>query len=166
VRGGGYLDLPVEALPLASIGQRAVARLVDTLLFAVPGAVLLARYLEIDGDDVSIDAPFWLTLVLAAASALYEVVFIAWRGQTLGKMLLRVRVVQIDDGRIPGVAKSAIRTLVPTVAGAIPFALAPVLALGVYLYALVDRRRQGIHDKAAGTIVVHALRVDAEPPTG
>jgi uncharacterized RDD family membrane protein YckC len=48
---------------------------------------------------------------------------------------------------------SGIRALLPTVAGAVPVA-GLFLWSGIYLVDLFTPRRQGIHDYAAGTIVV------------
>jgi uncharacterized RDD family membrane protein YckC len=142
----GYLDLPPEALPLASIGQRAVARVVDTVLVAIPGALLLVPFVDTSGEQVSIAPPFWATVAVIALFALYEIVCIASWGQTVGMRLFKIRVVRIDDGLRAGWSKSAIRALVPLAASAVPL-------LGPFLC-------QGVHDKAAGTLVIHALRAD------
>jgi uncharacterized RDD family membrane protein YckC len=159
----GYLDLPVESLPLASIGQRAIARILDTVLMAVPSALLLVPYLDTSTEPVSIDVPFWVTIAVVAVFAVYEVVCVALWSQTLGKRLFRVRVVRIDDGQRTGWSKAAIRALVPLAASAVPY-VGPFLWIGTYLVAVVDARRQGLHDKAAGTIVIHALRAETPLP--
>ena len=58
-----------------------------------------------------------------------------------------------DSGGPPAWSYSGIRALLPTVAGAVPGA-GLFLWLTVYLVAIFTPRRQGLHDFAAGTIVV------------
>jgi uncharacterized RDD family membrane protein YckC len=82
---------------------------------------------------------------------LYETTLIALRGQTLGKVATRIRVVRLDDGAVPGWGPAFVRWLIPVAASIVPFG-----ALPVYLWLLWDRRRQGLHDKAARTLVVVA----------
>jgi uncharacterized RDD family membrane protein YckC len=81
----------------------------------------------------------------------YETALIALRGQTLGKMAVRIRVVRQDDGALPGWGPSLIRWFVPVAASIVPLG-----ALVVYLWMLWDPRRQGLHDRAARTLVVGA----------
>jgi uncharacterized RDD family membrane protein YckC len=77
------------------------------------------------------------------------------RGQTLGKMAWDVRVRDAATGGPLGVPKAAIRYLAPTLLFLIPI-------LGFFLWVadgvspLWDRRRQAVHDKLAGSVVVRA----------
>ena len=79
------------------------------------------------------------------------------RGQTLGKMVWDVRVRDAATGGPLGVPKAAIRYLAPTLVFLIPI-------LGFFLWVadglspLWDRRRQAVHDKLAGSMVVNAAR--------
>ncbi|HSO27719.1 MAG TPA: RDD family protein [Anaerolineales bacterium] len=67
-------------------------------------------------------------------------------GQTLGKALMGVRIVRVDGGRL------RLRNAVVRLAG---LWLSAILFLG-YLLVLVDGRRQALHDKLAGTLVVYS----------
>jgi uncharacterized RDD family membrane protein YckC len=151
----GPTAAPAAAGAYASIGRRAIARLTDGLLFAVPAFLLLIPYIDTDDDVLSFDPPIGLLIGITVTSVLYEIVLVALRGQTVGKIAMGIRVVRIDSGRPPGWSYSGIRALLPTVAGAVPV-LGLFLWLGVYLTAVVTPRRQGIHDLAAGTVVVSA----------
>jgi uncharacterized RDD family membrane protein YckC len=77
------------------------------------------------------------------------------RGQTLGKMVWNVRVRDAATGGPLGVPKAAVRYLAPTLLFLIPI-------LGFFLWVadgvspLWDRRRQAVHDKLAGSMVVRA----------
>ena len=69
--------------------------------------------------------------------------------------LRRVRVVRVDGEPVGGVARS-IRFAVPLlVALALP-TLGSVIGLGMVLWYMRDKNRQGVHDKFARTLVVAA----------
>ncbi len=77
--------------------------------------------------------------------ALYTVGFWAWRGQTPGKMALRIQVVGVDGHPI-GVGRAIVR-YVGYLASTLGF-------LGGYLMIGLTPRKQGLHDKIARTYVV------------
>jgi uncharacterized RDD family membrane protein YckC len=136
---------------IAHPGRRLFGFLVDyVILFAVslPFAVIFlgTEWLS----DVEI--PVELSITLQAVSGVYYVVLTAVRGQTLGKMFVRTRVVDIDRGEIPTWAASFIRWAIPAAVGSMPvIGLAVVV---VYAWLLWDPRNQGLHDKAARTLVL------------
>ena len=78
------------------------------------------------------------------------------RGQTLGKMVWEVRVRDAAGGPL-GVPKAAIRFLAPTLLLLIPI-LGLLLWIADGLWPLWDGRRQAVHDKLAGSMVVRAAR--------
>ena len=69
----------------------------------------------------------------------------AWRGQTLGQMVVNVQVVQTDGTPVD------LRTAVLRFLGYIVCYL--TLGIGFLLVAF-DERKQGLHDKIAGTYVI------------
>ena len=144
----------VEAGALATIGRRFVARLIDALIVALPASLALWPY--IDADEGTIDGPLWLVYLLGlVVPAMYEIVFIAWRGQTVGKVIMSVRVVQLDGGEVPSASQSAIRALLPLAVLNLPLPPISTLAgMAIYLWAFTSPLRQGLHDRAAGTVVV------------
>jgi uncharacterized RDD family membrane protein YckC len=75
----------------------------------------------------------------------YYVVCLSLFGKTIGMMLLGLRVVRAD-GRKPGPARAAVRTLAYTISS--------ILMLG-FLWIAIDNRRQAWHDKIAHTFVVY-----------
>lgn len=110
--------------------QRVAAYLIDVVLITlVAGALGGARTIA--------------TVPLLAA--IYFVGFWGSTGRTFGMLVLGIRVTTIE-GRSVGYAHALIRYLGLLVA-------LVVLLLGVLLI-LIDPRRQGLHDKIAGTIVV------------
>jgi uncharacterized RDD family membrane protein YckC len=105
--------------------------------------------------------------VITLATVAYRVVTIAKWGAGPGKVLLGLRVV-VDhpdpadqaEAEAPGWARSWKRWAVPLAPGLLPL---PATGLLAYLPAFRDHRRRGLHDRAAGTIVVD-VRTRPAPP--
>jgi uncharacterized RDD family membrane protein YckC len=81
-----------------------------------------------------VDVGFWTLLLFAAQHYL----FTALTGFTLGKLLLRIRVVRLDGGTV-GPVWGLVRT---------------VILLTVVPPLMSDRDLRGMHDRAANTVVV------------
>ena len=77
---------------------------------------------------------------------LYYWLFTGLKGQTLGKMLVGIKVVNAQ-GNIPGLGGAALREVLGKLISAI------VLFIGFFWIAF-DNNKQGWHDKIAGTYVV------------
>ncbi|HJW62382.1 MAG TPA: RDD family protein, partial [Actinomycetes bacterium] len=80
----------------------------------------------------------------------YETLMLANGGQTLGKMLLGLRVVRADLAP-PTIQDGLVRALVIDLLWIVPFGW-------LLLAVMIERqpRRQGWHDRAAGTLVVRS----------
>jgi uncharacterized RDD family membrane protein YckC len=139
-------------VPYAGIASRAVALAVDAaiaqLILLCVGAVLaLVGSLVSDAKlDTAVEA------VLAAAAwtlavAFYFVLFWSTAGQTPGMRLMALRVMG-PDGVHPGVSRSIVRVI------GLGLAIIPLFA--GFLPVLFDRRRRGLHDLLAGTVVLYA----------
>ena len=86
----------------------------------------------------------WLfTTVLSLA---YYVIFTGSCGQTLGKMALRIKVIRKDGGDL-GYGGAALRETIGKFVSGI------ILGIG-YLMVAFDERKQGLHDKIAGSYVI------------
>jgi uncharacterized RDD family membrane protein YckC len=105
--------------------------------------------------------------IALAMSAIYAIVLIGWRGQTVGNLAVRTRVVSLRTGRVPSPVAAAVRwTVFNGVAVAALFVPLAVLAypfwlLGMSVPILCTRFRQGLHDLAADVVVV-----DERDPSG
>jgi uncharacterized RDD family membrane protein YckC len=82
----------------------------------------------------------------ALIGLVYFVGFWGWRGQTPGMIPFNMRIVMADDGSKPDWVRMLLRYVGLLISIAIFF-------LGV-IWAGFDRRKQGWHDKIAGTVVV------------
>lgn len=148
--------------PVATPGQRFLARLIDTLVLGAIWTVALvatgALQYYLDHDGKQHQGRVVLAAVLTfAVYFLYEGAMLARDGQTLGKKALRIRVAMLADGDLPrrqGWVRGAVYAL--------PGMLVPLLVGTLFwllnsLWQLWDKPfRQSLHDKAARTVVVSA----------
>ena len=81
---------------------------------------------------------------------IYDIGFWLLAGQTPGKRVLGVRIVRTDGKRLN--FWNALRRV-------LGYIVSSILFLG-YLWILFDNRRQGFHDKLAGTMVVYSWPED------
>ena len=137
---------------------RVVSALVDFVVFAIVNASLEAlavRVLHVDLDD-GLGLRSALTASTALFVALYVVCLHALAGQTIGKLIVGVRVVG-DDGLPPAFGASVLRFFA-YLASLFPFGLGFVMA-GLR----ADRR--ALHDLLAGTRVERVPRRSERPST-
>lgn len=141
-----------ETAALASVGQRIGGALIDGLLTSMVVVVPLLLGL-ITISDLQNRIPAGWALALLVFGAVYTVGPTALWGQTLGKVAVGTRVVAENDGSLPGWRRSAIRWAIPGLLGRLPL-IGILISLAVTASLVVDPRRRGLHDKAAGTIVI------------
>jgi uncharacterized RDD family membrane protein YckC len=106
--------------------------------------------------------------VFIAILVVYFVGFWAWRGQTPGKMLMGAKIVK-TDGRPIGIGRALLRfvvyflyLLVWGFTGGRPIVLIVIIVVPLIIVAL-NKRKRGIHDFIAGTVVVNSRPKKAEP---
>ncbi|MDA2958305.1 MAG: RDD family protein [Ilumatobacteraceae bacterium] len=143
---------PTSTDRLASIGQRALAQLIDSVIIGIP---LFFVSTAISGDLTDADSGQLLlvTVLWLGVSLFYNTAMIAIYGATIGKRVMKLMVVNRVDGSAVSWTYAAVRALIPTVAGLVPV-IGLAANLVVYLRAVFHPIRQGLHDAAAGTIVV------------
>ncbi|MCX4990622.1 MULTISPECIES: RDD family protein [unclassified Streptomyces] len=156
--GGPYGGDPLAGMPpLAESGKRVLARILDMILVLIVVWLLswafgVTEY-NVDSDKIEYGKSFGQSLVAAVCFVAYDTVMISKSGQTLGKRLFNHRVANLDNGSTPSVQTSLVRALVLW----IPFAFCcaciwTAIAGG---WSFFDKPyKQGLHDKAAKTVVV------------
>lgn len=168
---------PAPGYAYVGFWRRFAATLIDGILFSVVFAALGAFLFT------QIDASTWRVFIeldpvtgrpnatnaelLRASSALlglwvqlfglyflahflYHVIFWSWRGGTPGQLALGIQVRRESDGRRIGLGTAILRYIGYLVS-------ATLLYIGL-IWVAFDRRKQGWHDKIAGTLVIR--RVD------
>ncbi|MBX6333452.1 MAG: RDD family protein, partial [Gemmatimonadaceae bacterium] len=161
-------ELVTFSYTVAGIGSRAAAAVIDTLIMIVliTGIwMLIGAVAGAIGPVVSaaerMSGAWAIAIALLVAFAIqwgYYVLFEAiWDGQTPGKRLLKIRVVQ-DGGYSVSFAASAARNIVRIVD------MQPVITYAVGIVsAALSRSGKRLGDLVAGTFVVHE-RVTAGAP--
>jgi uncharacterized RDD family membrane protein YckC len=139
---------------LARPWTRVVARLADTAIVSAPFLFLVAIVLTVTGQLNEDEFPLWVWPLWAVLTVAYEVPLLAWRGQTVGKLALGIKVARLDDGRPPLWWQATLRIGLPAVIMSIPHPIGIVVASGLYFSSTWDPMGRGGHDKAAGTVVV------------
>jgi uncharacterized RDD family membrane protein YckC len=135
-------------------GPRIVAAIIDIVLLGIVFVILSVLFGDSDSSSGDDGASFELSLTGLPAllffvlTMAYYAVLESQSGQTLGKRVMKLRVVAIDGQLTLG--KALIRTLLRIIDG-LPF----FYLLG-FIVMLVSQRKQRIGDMAAGTIVVRA----------
>lgn len=168
---GGYghpEGLPIPAdVRFASMGRRLGARCLDGVILVLAMAVLTVVVMGLiyaaggfDDYDQSAGSDAVAGLAFLALSGLvflgpvaYEIVLVATRGATLGKQILGIKVVRIQDGQLPGAGPATLRWLIPFVAGLVTCGFGQIL---VHVSPFFDAsgRNQGWHDQVAKTVVI------------
>ncbi|MDX3385701.1 RDD family protein [Streptomyces niveiscabiei] len=143
--------------PLAPSGKRTLARIVDMILVGAVVALLTWAFrvneYDMSGDDVNFGKSFWQSLVAAVLYMAYDTVLTARTGQTLGKKWLGMRVANLDNGTNPSMQTSLARAAVLWIPFAFCCACVWTAISGGWSY--FDKPyKQGLHDKAAKTVVV------------
>jgi uncharacterized RDD family membrane protein YckC len=138
--------------PLGQLGNRLLARIIDIVIVLIPAFLLEWVSVGLHGDDFTAGRSAAGGVFTAGLGFLYEFFMTRATGQTVGKRALGLRAAMLDNGSVPTPAAAAVRALVLWLPA---FCCSCVWFLVIGATVLVDRPyRQGIHDRAARTVVV------------
>jgi uncharacterized RDD family membrane protein YckC len=132
----GYAGASGPSGPRANFGQRLLAYLVDLVLLAVVGIIVRAVFGTDFGNFVNFLVGLAYIVYLEGSPS----------GQTVGKKVLNIRVVDFDTGGPIGYGRAAIRYLA-RILSAIPCLLG-------FFWMIWDKERQTWHDKLSNSVVV------------
>ncbi|WP_394909472.1 RDD family protein [uncultured Helicobacter sp.] len=140
-----------EGLTLASIQTRILAYVLDVCIISVAVSFLfweelLAVQIKLDSGNVPKDMMIELLLWVFAFCMVYEMVFSMLYGATLGKVVMKIRIISIDFADKPSFLQSFVRALLKYIGSNI-FYLS-------YLPAFDDEFRRALHDKIPKTLVI------------
>ncbi len=141
----------MEDLEYAGFWIRVGASLIDTILLMI---IIIPLMSLIYGEDYwmgqTLVFGFWDVLLNYVLPAVAVIVFWNYRSATPGKMAFRLKIVDADTGEAVPTGRLIGRYLGYYVS-IIP------LCLGL-IWVGIDKRKQGWHDKLAGTVVVRDRR--------
>jgi uncharacterized RDD family membrane protein YckC len=135
--------------------RRVLAAIVDLAIVGAGSLVILFAADALSSDTGDVRGA--LSAVILGWALYYYFALESGDGQTLGKKLMKLRVVRAD-GRPVGMNEVAVRTVLRVVDG-----------IGLYIVGLIvmlatGQRRQRLGDMAAGTIIVDASAPATMPP--
>jgi uncharacterized RDD family membrane protein YckC len=132
---------------------RVVASLIDTvLILIIIWPILTAIYGTDYWAGTGVVHGAWDFLFTYILPAIAVILFWIYRSATPGKMALRLIIVDAKTGAKPSTGQFIVRYLGYYVS-AIP------LFLGL-IWVGIDKRKQGWHDKLAGTVVIRSARAE------
>ncbi|KMS90879.1 MULTISPECIES: RDD family protein [Streptomyces] len=155
---GGYPADPLAGMPpLADSGKRTLARIIDLILVGIVVLLLtwafgVSEY-TVDGERMQVGRSLAQSFIAAVLYIAYDTFMMTRSGQTLGKKWLGLRVANLENGATPSVQTMLIRSLVLWVPFA--FCCACIWTAISGGWSFFDKPyKQGLHDKAAKTVVV------------
>lgn len=134
-------------LDLAGIGKRFVAALVDGLLLLIPIGIMIMILGVAHATQARVAGTwnFWF-LIPTVVGITYQALMLSARGQTLGKMAMKVKVVAADGTELSS-GQAWGREITRSVLG--------FLYVVDYLPAFFTKEKTTLHDLAAKTRVVN-----------
>lgn len=146
----------------ASYGQRFAGAFIDNLLYlasAVPAMFLVNwdRLVAIEQSENVGSALLGIYLPLSVGPLLlagYQWAMTAKTGQSLGKRMIKTRIVRDGTGEAPGFLHGVVlRVWLLSLAGFLP-GVGNFVGLADAVAIFTGNRRQTLHDRIAGTIVI------------
>jgi uncharacterized RDD family membrane protein YckC len=135
----------MEGVVLAEWWRRLGAAIVDFAILWLPMWAVLR--------PMDVDRPVRLVISFTIGTMYFALLNGGAKGQTIGKMVWGTRVRDAVSGGPLGPGKAAMRYLAPALLSIVTFGL---IWLPDGLWLLWDRRRQTLHDKLVGSVVVNA----------
>jgi uncharacterized RDD family membrane protein YckC len=143
---------PMPGVSYAGFWVRLVALIVDALIIggiAFAAVFLLASSAIVTSDPSNTAGAFLVPLMVLFPFA-YFASFWAWHSRTPGMMPFNLRIVRADTGEAIGIGLATVRAIGLFILYLFWW-LGGLLGL---LWVAFDARKQGWHDKLAGTVVV------------
>src|SRR2546427_9145120 len=127
---------PIASGEAAGFGERLVAYIIDAVALGFVSGIL---FVLMGGAPAS-------RLLGLAFGLMYTIGFWSAGGATPGKMLMKLQIVRADDGGEISVGTALLRYVGYFISG---------IAVGLgFLWIIWDDKKQGWHDKIAGTRVI------------
>ncbi len=129
---------------------RVLASLIDTiLLLAVISPILMAVYGKEYWLDSAIFSGYWDFVLNYIFPAIVIIIFWVYKSATPGKIVLKLKIADAETNEKPSTGQFIGRYFAYYVS-TIPFCLG-------LIWVGFDKRKQGWHDKLAGTVVIRSL---------
>lgn len=138
-----------EGMTLATIRKRSIAFFIDEMLLSFLLIIALSdSFFEAKTVEEMIILVNTFFLEYMAMKIFYQAFFIMQYGATLGKIVMKIRVIEVKTLQRPNVIVALNRAIVRVVSEMMFY-------LG-FLWGVMDLSRQTWHDKSAKTLVINA----------
>lgn len=138
-----------EQFALASIQKRALAFFIDEMLLSfVFIAIIWNYFVQATNMEQIIDLTNSFVLEYMALKIVYQTVFVTMYGASLGKIVAKIRVIEIETMQNPRIFVSFNRAVFRIISEMIMY-------LG-FLWGILSPSRQAWHDLSAKTLVIDA----------
>lgn len=133
----------------AGFWRRFAAGFIDILILELAAFIITPFFGTLSASTTSIGFNLSGTpaVIVYGLFLLYEIFFVGKFGQTLGKMALKIKIVNIGTNKAPGYTKAFLREVVGKCISTL------VIGLG-YFWVIWDENKQAWHDKIAETVVI------------
>lgn len=143
-------NIDIENLQLAPMSARIKAFIIDDISITLIVAIMLWDTIaKVDGDFLAVmgimNSAFFQIVFL---KFLYQTFFVWYYGATIGKLIVKIRVIDFDDFGKVTLMNSAVRS-----AGRI---ISEMIFYIGFLIAFYTESKQTFHDKFGKTLVVNA----------
>jgi uncharacterized RDD family membrane protein YckC len=140
---------PPVALEVHVTGRRVLATIVDAIIFSVYFWVLAMLFgtSSTEAGGISLSLGGLGTLLYLVGVFAYYLLLEGYLGQTVGKMLLGIKVVREDNGGVPGLGAAALRTVLRLIDGLFLYAVA-------FVSVLASQKNRRLGDMVGKTLVV------------
>ena len=137
-----------EGITLASIKARSMAFFIDEMLLSfILIFALWDSYVQAQTLEQMINLTNQFVLEYMAMKIFYQAFFTMQYGASIGKIVMKIRVIEINTLQYPNVLSSLNRAIFRVISEMIFY-------LG-FLWGMLDPSRQSWHDKTARTLVVN-----------
>ncbi|WP_345992599.1 RDD family protein [Sulfurimonas sp. HSL-1716] len=138
-----------EQFVLASIQKRALAFFIDEVLLSIIFIAIIWKYfVQATNIEQMIDLTNSFVLEYMALKIVYQTFFVALYGASIGKIVTKIKVIEIMTLEKPGIIVSFNRAVFRVISEMIFY-------LG-FLWGVMNPSRQAWHDLTAKTLVIDA----------
>ncbi len=138
-----------EELRLASIAKRASAFFLDEFLLSMLLVISLwSAFASVENSLELVALSQQFTLEYIVLKIIYQTFFVYMYGATLGKMMMRIRIVELPNLQNPSLTSSLNRAIIRIVSEMLFY-------LG-FVWGMMDPLRRTWHDLTAKTLVIES----------
>lgn len=137
----------MQELKYATITKRAISFTIDDFLVSFLFiAIFYDNIVSLTTQDDMISFIIQNSWVLILLKVIYHTFFIAYSGATVGKYIVKIKVIDEESGYKLSWSKAVLRALIREIGESFLYF--------TFLFAFFDKKRQTLHDKVVKCVVI------------